>query len=186
MDQYSRFRTLALTFKSTLPPLDMWLRTQSIDFIRTAYVGITLLEAALINFHAIAVRQGDEKAHQLSLISAHEIFTNSINLASASWNFGFLNPIIAVSLCSRDIFTSFVLMLTHVVWPCSLPGERLSMSFSRNLTADHHPLLRRRVNPVQKTLFTDNCEKALRPLQTTLSAAVISVRPSTLPPIHCC
>ncbi|XP_006455026.1 hypothetical protein AGABI2DRAFT_180246 [Agaricus bisporus var. bisporus H97] len=95
MDQYSRFRTLALTFKSTLPPLDMWLRTQSIDFIRTAYVGITLLEAALINFHAIAIRQGDEKAHQLSLISAHEIFTNSINLASASWNFGFLNPIIA-------------------------------------------------------------------------------------------
>jgi hypothetical protein len=97
VDKYSRFRRLTMIFKATLPPLETWLRNQSIDFIRTVYVGITLLEAALINFHSISSGQGDEKAQQLSLISAHEIFTNSIKLASASWNLGFLNPIIGVS-----------------------------------------------------------------------------------------
>jgi hypothetical protein len=96
MDKYTRFRHLTMVFKSTLPPFETWLRNRSTDFIRTAYVGITLLEAALISFHNITSGQGDEKAQQLSLNSAHEIFTNSIKLASTSWNLGFLNPIIGV------------------------------------------------------------------------------------------
>lgn len=96
MDSFNRFRNLAMAFKTSLPPFETWLRNPNIDMIRTAYIGVTLLGAALIELHGCAATQGDEKARQLRVISAQEIFNNSINLVSASWNLGFLNPIIGV------------------------------------------------------------------------------------------
>lgn len=86
-----------MSLKSSLPPFEAWLRNTNMDIVRTAYVGTVLLDAALIRFHGAAAAQGDEKARQLRVISAQEIFTHSINLAASSWNFRFLNPIIGVS-----------------------------------------------------------------------------------------
>lgn len=96
-DSFRHFRNLAMTFKSSLPQFETWLRNPNVDIVRTVYVGVTLLDAALIRFHGVAASQGDERARQLCVISAQEIFNNSIGLAASSWNFGFLNPIIGVS-----------------------------------------------------------------------------------------
>jgi hypothetical protein len=90
-----------VTFKSTLSPLDAWLHNPNLDIVRTAYVGITLLDAALIRLHGIAVTtvQGDSakaQARQQRLFHAQEIFNNSMRLASTAWNFVFLNPIVGV------------------------------------------------------------------------------------------
>ncbi|KAF5343325.1 hypothetical protein D9756_011578 [Leucocoprinus leucothites] len=93
-DNFHHIRNLALGLKSTSPPLDTWLRNPNIDAVRTAYVGITLLDAALIRLHGAAAAQGDDKARQQRVITAQEIINNAVRLASASWNFGFLNPII--------------------------------------------------------------------------------------------
>ncbi|KAF9444274.1 hypothetical protein P691DRAFT_677919 [Macrolepiota fuliginosa MF-IS2] len=93
-DSFLHFRNLAMGFKSSLPPFETWLRNPNMDIVRTAYVACTLLDAALIRFHGIAAAQGDEKAPQLRMISAQETFNNSIRLMGASWNFGFLDPII--------------------------------------------------------------------------------------------
>lgn len=96
-DSFYQLRNLAMTLKSSLPPFETWLRNPNMDTVRTAYVGTVLLDAALVRFHDAAAAQGDEKARQLRVISAQDIFNNSINLAVGSWNFGFLNPVIAVS-----------------------------------------------------------------------------------------
>lgn len=86
-----------MSLKGSLPPFETWLQNPNMDIVRTAYAGTVLLDAALIRFHGAAAAQGDEKGRHLRVISAQEIFNNSINLAAGSWNFHFLNPIIGVS-----------------------------------------------------------------------------------------
>ncbi|KAJ3565337.1 hypothetical protein NP233_g7695 [Leucocoprinus birnbaumii] len=96
-DDFRHIRSLALNLKATLPPFETWLRNPNIDVVRTAYVGLTLLDAALIRLHGVAATHGDEKAMQQRMMSAQNIFNNSMRLASASWNFGYLNPIIGIA-----------------------------------------------------------------------------------------
>ncbi|KXN90893.1 hypothetical protein AN958_03423 [Leucoagaricus sp. SymC.cos] len=93
-ESFRHYRHLALNLKSTLPPFETWLRNPNIGIVRTAFVGVTLLDAALIRLHSVAAAQGDDRAHQQAILCAQEIFSNSMRLAAASWNFGFLNPVI--------------------------------------------------------------------------------------------